>query len=628
MLKAMRRSVQSAFVKIFLFGILIISFGLWGVTDLFVGNPQQQVVASVADKELDFATFNAQLQQTINNSGMDHSNITPELARFFEQSVLNNWAIETIVQQEVADMRLAISDDQLRIAISNDPTFRDSEGQFSRRRFDNFLSAQRMSEAEFLVGLRQNLSRNMLMSTLLHGFYAPDKIAQYALRYQNQYRRAERIEIVASPLIQIAPPTEATLRDFYTTRQELFREGEKRVVSMLTISLEELASNIEISPEQIESYYQENREQFISPESRNIERILFSSEDDARQAWGRLQQGSNFYAIANSYANLDAETVKIDDVTLENFADQTLAIEAFSLEQGAISAPIQGLFGWMILRVTQITPEFVPPLDDLADLLREELQREQAANVLFDYVDQIEDMLAGGANINEVADALQMEITQTTLDMQNPLAIQQDELLYSQVNALSEVDQAVLQEDNLGGYRVLALTQVIDSSIPIFAEIRSEVEALWQGEQQRQQAMIQAQDLADMINQGQSWINVAQKHDLVTRITAAVNRDGELLDRDNSAQEFTPENTHIAALFTLEPGVAVALPSAQGAVIMRLHDKREGQRTMETFKPSLQNQLASGAYLALEDSWQQQYPLNINSEVLSQIYAETGAIGY
>lgn len=622
MLKAMRRSVQSTFVKIFLFGLLIVSFGLWGVTDVFFSSPESRVVAEVDGEELDFTTYFDRYQQMLRRTGMQQAGVELDASsgEFIEQLVLDDWAFSVAIDREVKALRLAVTDTEVRDEIRRDPTFRDTEGNFSRSRFEAFLARSGLSEQNYLRTLRRDILQNQLISSLLKSTPTPQAQAALLHEYGETYRSSLVIEILATPFMENLPEAnEQALLEHYNAHQESFREPETRQIGIIDLSLDRVASSFTVEETELQTYYDEHRSSYSLPERRTIERILFTNEAKAREAWLALQEGKDFFAVAKTFADADRESVQLGEILHENYTDSQLADKAFRQKVGEPSEPFEGLFGWMIVRVTDVKEAEEPSLAEIRETLERELRRDRAVDKVFDFVIQVEDLLAGGATLQEISQEIEFP-----LRLRDVVMLDDDEstpaLLRSQVLSLTEQDARQLFEDDTGGYRLLELLEVRESFIPDFEEIRQGVQASWSESHQRQEALKQASVLADRVNAGEDFAELAEELLLLRRRTEAVNREGRSLpsgERDNFAV-ILPESAHLAALFTLKPGVALALPSELGARVMVLEE--EIVQDAPADNPDFRNMLANASYFGFVDSLRRKYPIQINREALDYVY--------
>ncbi len=174
MLDAMRRGAQSWVAKI-LFGILVLSFAIWGVADVFRGWGQGQL-AMVGPQEITVAQFQQAYQNEMNAfSNRLGKRLTPEQARQFglDARVLARLIGASAIEAHTNSLGLAMSNQTLAEIVRNDPAFADDGGQFSKVAFDSLLRQAGMSEGYYLDLRRKDELREEITSALIDGLATP-----------------------------------------------------------------------------------------------------------------------------------------------------------------------------------------------------------------------------------------------------------------------------------------------------------------------------------------------------------------------------------------------------------------------------------------------------------------------
>ena len=138
------------------------------------------------------------------------------------------------------------------------------------------------------------------------------------------------------------------------------------------------------SDEEIEQFYEENKEtRFTLPERRCIRHILFSpdEEEEAEEVKEELDDGGDFEELARENSQ--------DPGSAENGGDLGCNPEggfvpefdeaAFEAEEGEISGPIETEFGYHVIEVTEIQDEEEVPFEEAAPEIEEQLSQQQQA---------------------------------------------------------------------------------------------------------------------------------------------------------------------------------------------------------------------------------------------------------
>jgi len=96
--------------------------------------------------------------------------------------------------------------------------------------------------------------------------------------------------------------------------------------------------------------------------------------------------------------------------------DRVVADAAFALKEGEVSAPVQGRFGTVLLRVIKIEPEKVPTYEEAAEQLRTDLANEKSKSEVTAIYDKVEDERSLGKPLAETAEKLKLEARTIEID--------------------------------------------------------------------------------------------------------------------------------------------------------------------------------------------------------------------
>ena len=173
-----------------LLGLIAISFGIWGIGDIFRGFGQS-TVAKVGGTEIRVDQFRQlyqdRLQQISRRIGRP---VTPDQARALglDRQMLAQVVTETVLDERARTLRLGISDAEVARRVMDDPTFRGLSGQFDRQRFEFLIRQIGYTEARYLAEQRRGLLRQQLVGTVSGEFTPPKMAIDVVNRYQNEER--------------------------------------------------------------------------------------------------------------------------------------------------------------------------------------------------------------------------------------------------------------------------------------------------------------------------------------------------------------------------------------------------------------------------------------------------------
>src|SRR5687768_12234066 len=151
-----------------LLGLIAISFGIWGIGDIFRGFGQS-TVAKIGSTEIRVDQFRQlyqdRMQQISRRVGRP---VTSEQARLLglDRQLLAQMVTETLLDERARTLGLGLTDAELARRVMDDPNFRGLSGQFDRSRFEFVIRQIGYTEARYLAEQRRGLLRQQLVGTV------------------------------------------------------------------------------------------------------------------------------------------------------------------------------------------------------------------------------------------------------------------------------------------------------------------------------------------------------------------------------------------------------------------------------------------------------------------------------
>lgn len=407
MLEALRRGAQTRVAKL-LFGLLVMSFGIWGVHDVFNGWGRG-FVAKVGGTEISDEEFRRTFQNELDRlSQQAGRRITAEQAHAFglDRRVLAQLIAGAAVEAHAKQLGLAISDKTLVEGIQSDPDFQ-TDGKFSRQNFESLLQQIGMSERGFLSLRRKDELRAAIIRSMVEAQTVPKPLFDLMHAYNQEKRIIEWVKIDPDA-VTVADPTEAKLKELYDKDKTKYMTPEYRKIQVLTLDVDALKKQINITDDEIAKAYEAAKSTYDTPEERRIQQISFKDKATAEAALKALRDGTKTFGdIAKETGAKDTD-VDLGLVAKKSLIDPKVADVAFSLEKDKYSDVVEGRFATVILRVTQIVPGVTRTLADVKEQVRDKLASEKAKAELQDKHDEIEDNRIAGKSLKEIADSMKL----------------------------------------------------------------------------------------------------------------------------------------------------------------------------------------------------------------------------
>ncbi|WP_025036516.1 SurA N-terminal domain-containing protein [Bradyrhizobium sp. DOA9] len=512
MLRGIRKASSNWLGKIVMavvMGVLIVSFGIWGIADIFKGFGQS-TVAKIGSTEISLNEFRQiytdRLQQISRQFGRP---LTPDQARAFglDRQVLQQTIAEAALDEEARRLGLGQSDQQIRQLIMNDPNFKGVGGNFDANRFQALIRNFGYTEQRYVAEQRKVSLRRQITGTVGAGLEPPKAMIDVLTRFQNEQRAIEFVKLDAAQAGTIETPSPEALATYFEDHKVQFRAPEYRKIAFVVISPEEIGKWTEVSDEDAKKMFEQRKDRLGTPEKRQIHQIVFPNEAEAKAARERLAGGMSFEDLGKE-RGLSASDVDLGLVT-KSALDPAVGAAAFALAAGEISQPIQGALGTSIVKVDKIEQGNEADYAKLAGDIKREIATERARVKVADLRDKMEDERGGGSSVIDAAQKL--GLTAVTIDAVDrsgrapngqPVAnIPQGLDVVSQAfNTDVGVDNdAISFKGGYVWYDVLAITPSRDRNLD---EVRDQVEARWRQDQIAAKLKAKATEMVQKLEAG------------------------------------------------------------------------------------------------------------------------------
>ncbi len=567
MMDSMRTAAKSWVAKL-LIGLLAVSFGVWGIADVFRFGGANDL-ATVGDTEVTAEQFNQAFQNRLQEiARQTGQGVTPEQARAFglDRSVLNFLIQSAALDNEAGHLKLGVSDSFLAKDVVNNAAFQDSTGKFSPDRFKQLLAQNGLSEGSFFAEERQRMLRQALTDTAAGGIPVSTGLLEAQYRFDNEQRDA-RFFIVTTQDSEVAAPTDEEIRKEYDANPAAYTAPEYRSVAIMKAEPADIAAKITLTDEDLTAGFEKYKGEFFTPEKRTVLQITFPTVADAEAARQKLASGTDFLSLAQERGFTEAD-VTFADKTKADFIDPAVAEAAFSLAEGALSEPIQGTLSTAILKVVKISPEQQASLDEVKPQLTERLKLEQANEQIQSTYDAVEDARAAQTRFEEIAAKAGIPFLLVTAtdaqgkdkDGKDVDIPHKEEVLKASFSSDVGVENDAVSLDN--GYVWYEVREVIPAALKPYDQVKDQAKAAVVAQKVKALSEDKAKKFVERARTG------AKLDDLAAEAKSQV-QTAQGLRRSESGESFGP--AAVAALFAVpDDGFAYALePDGKGARVMQ-----------------------------------------------------------
>jgi peptidyl-prolyl cis-trans isomerase D len=517
-------------------GVLIISFGVWGIADIFKGFGQS-TLAKIGGTEISTDQFRQLYTERLQQIGRQFGRpLTMDQARAFglDRQVLQQTIAEAALDEEARRLGLGQSDAETMRMIVNDPNFKGVGGAFDPGRFQATIRQFGFTEQRYLAEQRKVSLRRQIAGTISAGLEPPKVLIEALSRFQNEQRSIEYVKLDAAHAGTIDPPSPETLAAYFDDHKTQFRAPEYRKMAFVVVNPEEIGKWATVSDEDAKKRFEERRSKLGTPERRQVSQIVFPNADEAAAARGQIASGLSFEDLAKE-RGLSAVDIDLGIISKSAIVDSAIADAAFSLPSGEVSQPLQGRFGVALVKVGKIEPGVEPSYESVAADIKKEIATERARAQVAELHDKIEDERGGGASVEEAAKKL--GLTAVTIDaVDRSGRLPNGQLVANIPRGLDVVSQAFNSDVGVdndpiqfnGGYVWYDVLGITPSRERNFDEVKDQVEARWREDQITSRLRTKATDMVQKLDQGGKLADEAAAAGLKLETANGFRRDASL----------------------------------------------------------------------------------------------------
>lgn len=559
MLQRLREQSNRWYIKA-LFILLVISFGMFGVGDIVLNYVNMRPVATVDGQNITQEEFSVRLQNMVGKAQeLSKGQLSSEQVKSMgiPQKILDSLIDQFLISNELKKRKVVVTDAVVRRRIQSIPAFLNEQGTFDKRAFDYLLHNNRITEPQFVADVRTELQQHELFGALFAGMHLPKTYVDLLFKGFFEQRVFAVVTVPLGKMVVKDIPKQADLEKFYQENQGQFTQPEMRKITLLEIDPKHMKDQIAVPLDKLQEEYERRKAEFETAEKREIRQINLKDEEAAKKAVESLKKGRPVPAAARDQGG---EFKDLGLVTKQQLPD-LVAERLFEAELGQVTGPISTPFGWQIYVISKIEPSFIKPFVEIRAQLESELKIQIANDQIYELKNKIEDALAGGATVAEIAKEHNLKVQL----IENFSKIGKDE---NEKHVLPEsgradiLDQAFSLPENAdspvidtkeGSSYVVHVDAIKAAHVPPFVNIKEKVLKAWEQEKRFSLSAIVAEQLVKDARSVADLSRLALGRKLAIKMLDPLSRvDAEKDEKIH--KQFTPKL--VSQMFELKPGKA------------------------------------------------------------------------
>ncbi len=562
MLALMKRLTNSVFGKLVVM-IIIIGMAFWGVDSIFnlVRGGLGANITQAGSRGFDPSDLDRRVESVLRNM-----NATSEKP-VTKTEALENGLIDQIYGSEAARITALGYGASLGIAPSTDAVLAQTR---SIEAFQNPLTGeldatllrQRLQQLGFTLSeFEEQIGDDLMIQTMQNAatsaVSAPNILSDLQILY---FGEARNVSWFLFDALKGAPPIDPTpeeVRAYYDSHIEQLKQPQRRGIDLLRMSPEDFLGEVEVTDQEIATIYEATKsERFSDPDQRTYAELIFADRDAAREAFGLLAGGGDPNNVRRATSNVlkTSRAAEVSDVALRD------AMFGAGKQSGAMFGPREVNGQWMVARLISVQPGAVKPIEEVADVIRDELAGERAQLVMSEKMDRLDEVVSAGYDLEQIAKELKLPVMSFAPVDANGVteAGQQFSLLVEAKDAMAQAfrlgqGELTSRFDTQNAIFLAATREIVAPSTPAFEELAEEVRTVLIAERRNSAALEAVNGLVESIESGATTFEAA-----ATTAASPVETLPEPVTRSSAGQVGIPGPIQ-QAMFSTQLGKVVNL---------------------------------------------------------------------
>jgi peptidyl-prolyl cis-trans isomerase D len=584
-----------------LMGLLILSFGIWGVRDVFHTRISNSVITA-GDRKISPSDFKrvfdrrlADLQQQTGQVVSAEDAVRAGADLQILQEMADVEAIQALLYREGVQPSPELVVDQLR---KTPAFFNPLTGVFDKQGYQNLLASHQLTPAEYESGLRDQIAADHFSSGMAGGLRAPLTYSALFALLDQEVRNVDFFVMDQKTVGTPPVPSDADLIKFMKDNQAAFRRPEMRALSLVRFSAQALAQGLTADPALVQKQFDFEKAQLSVPERRSFVEIPAKDAGQAAAMAARLGKGEDPSSVARAYG---VKPISYPNAAKTAVADPRVADAAFALQPGQVSGPVQGVIGYSVVKLASITPGKPATLDDVRPQIEAKVKEQEAKDKVYDQVQKYDDVHTGGAPMAQAAKAAGVEIYPIgPISADGKLATGQpqsglNQKMLTDAFSLPQGGETEVIDLGAGEYYAIRVEKIMPSAMRTLDEVRPQLTQYYMTQELVKRLQAKATAVTDQLKKGQTLEAAAAS-------VGATIQHLPGLSRVNAGQQKALGGDFLNRVFQAKPGEAFAAPvPPAGVAIAKVTAVQPGPtpevaREAVNERPQLSQQMNQGEF--------------------------------
>ena len=496
MLQNIRDKTTGWIAYVIVIGISI-PFVLWGIDQYFTGG--NVIVAEINETKISSERLNNEYQSRLRQMQdmiSKDQNEADLQKKIIKRSVLDELIDSILVREFVNKNKFQISERTLISDIRDNKIFH-TEKKFNPSRYQKLLESQGIKTSDYERIRNSELKTLQFYNNIVESSFIATEQLKDLEKLKYQTRDFKLLSLSYKDFIDNKKiSSEKEKKDFYVKYKNIFSMPEKFNVEYLVFNKKILKKQINISPENIENYYNENKFKYITAEKRRVKQIFLSNIKGNKESnselintiLSKLKSNDIFESLATEYSNDQLSNKKEGDIGWVSRFDLSKNISdiIFNLENiNDISEVLSTDQGFYIFKLDNIQEAKVKKFKEVKNIVKRDYEDSQITNRYETIYENVSNILFENPSSLDKAEEF-LSVKKNTTGLSTLSKIKKNHKILNNEIVLSAIGSDGVYKENLNSQPLevnenLVMLRIKDKSPVVYKKYQSvekEIEAL------------------------------------------------------------------------------------------------------------------------------------------------------
>ena len=343
------------------------------------------------------------------------SDIPDEQRTRMQENILDQLVVEQVLDNRFAKEHFRVSDARVLSEFERQPAFKGADGKYDANTARQILAMNNMTEQEYFQEARNDLLLKQLQQGISGSYFLTRSDQQRLFNLENEEREVAHAVFSPTQFASAEPVDDAAIKAYYDKNGDRFMSTESVSLEYADLRLEQVASQVVPTEEQLRELYDTNRTNYVVEEHRRARHILIPIDGDndaaalkqAQSVLAEARAGKDFAELAKQYSkdSTAADGGELGFVAKQDFPG-TFGDTLFGMKVGDIAGPVKSQFGYHLIKLEEIQAGEAKPFEAVRAELDSQYRQERAGELFGDRQEEMSKMLEEGDDLDKIAKAL------------------------------------------------------------------------------------------------------------------------------------------------------------------------------------------------------------------------------